>query len=146
MYRHSSGYVSLNIPMTIDNYLVYFSSLFWSSLYHFCCKSMRALPLYNTQWADKTHSLYIWAKTKDLKEFSAIIGISGEYDNNLAATWPRCNSTTKWPNFRMHTPPCDNSAGCIHLRDLICPPFGQVTIYNTLYIMFSPNQFSKGPE
>lgn len=46
--------------------------------------------------------------------------------------------STAWPLLN------DNWAGWIHFRDLIWLPFGQVIFSNTLFIMFSTNQFSKG--
>lgn len=82
-----------------------------------------------------------------MREFSAIpIGISGESDHSLAVNQATEQQYHQVAKLSPTSPSCIIHTGCIHLRDLICPPFGHVTIYNTLYIMFSPNKFSKGPE
>lgn len=141
----------LTILLNIYYYFLHFSALLWPSLDHFCCKTMQVLPLFSTQWADEPHSLYIRAKIKDLNECLWRIPHNSYW--YFRWVWPQSsyNPTTEQQYHQVGkllpaSPFCNNYANCIHLRDLICPPFGQVPIYNTLYIMFSPHQFSKGPE
>lgn len=76
-----------------------------------------------------------WASKKNPVQFLLVFQVNCKQSNCILTTEQQYHQVGK---LSPASPFCNNYADCIHLRALICPPFGQVTIYNTLYIMFFP--------